>query len=144
LALTDGQIIALITIVPTSITATGAWLANRYGKRVDREATRETRQTAVETNLLQQSTECFKRLDALQLQLSNIETAHRLEMANALRERYESERQLRADISKMEDEINDLRAANIELQHENWKLKQEIIVLQGKDGDPPLPKEGKK
>lgn len=133
MALNDGQIIGGLTAVLTAIVGAGGWIANRYG-------TFTNRQTEIEKNLLEQIKTNSARLDAGERERTAMESAFRTQLEEAAKERRAIEREFRATMNEMEKEITELQAANIELKHENWLLKngigsREVIPKQKRQSD---------
>jgi chromosome segregation ATPase len=122
-----GQSIAIITAITTAISLSAGYLQSKYGKRIDRLGTAETRQSAIEENLRQQCVECNHRLDEAFREKASLEERARLQLETGARERRELERDYREEIRKLEEEIETLRQKNADYRNELWLYKHQAI-----------------
>ena len=136
--LNDGQTLAAIVAASGAATAILGYFQNRFGKRIDREGTRDTRQTAIEENLRAQSSDCNKRIDALTAAAAASEERFRAQLEDGARERRLIENEFRAEIHRievesrtaihdLETEVDALKLDNEALRHENFLLRNPPI-----------------
>jgi hypothetical protein len=125
--MSDGQIIGIASAVAGLVGTIAAAVVNRYGATLQRDSTKDTRQTAIEQGLQSQLTESNKRIDAFIIAKNESDCRFRAELEAGEAARRNIEREFRAAIVILEKEIDELRKDNSELAHENWLLKHAAV-----------------
>ena len=144
----EGQQIALIVASTGVFTALAGYYKDKYGKRIDREGTKDVRQTALEENLRVQSSDCNKRIDAMSIAARESEERFRGQLEAGAKERRVIEAEFRAAIHAievesrtaihdMEKEIDALKLDNERLRQENWTLRNPPIGSEERVLPPP-------